>query len=168
MPSDPDYDPTEFQDVLRDWMRRHGLSQMAAAQTVGISQGVLNRWLKPQGDSYLVKPTPDSLKKLQPHLGVPLIQLQRMTGNLSEADLEVLTKIKGTKPNNRLEAFISDIRAAWGPMEAAEPEALERAVDASRVMFNLHHGNARGKRARKSEPNDKADGSFRLLMPASA
>jgi len=163
MAADPSYDPTEFQEVLRAWMDRNGLSQMAAGQTIGISQGIINRWLKPPGDPYLVQPTVDSLEKLTPHLRVPLVQLKRMTNNLSAADLELLTAVKADRPNNRLEALLSDIRAAWSELEQSEPpQVLEQAEDVTRAAWRLHHN--RSRRSRKVERDEPSESGRNSLM----
>jgi transcriptional regulator with XRE-family HTH domain len=165
MAAPADYDPTEFQEVLRAWMDRNGLSQMGAGHLIGISQGVLNRWLKPKGDDYLVKPTPESLKRLEPHLRVPLIQLKRMTDNLSAADLELLNAVQGTKRNNRLESLLSDIRAQWSALEQNAPGELQQAEAVTRAAFRLHHGRSRKPREGRSDDTDISP-SRMLLTPA--
>ena len=161
MAADPTYDPTQFQAVLRDWMERNGYSQMAAAQTAGITQGVINRWLKPRGDPYLVKPTVESLEKLAPYLsGVTLFELKAMTGNLSPIERE-RAGLQGdhVKPkNHRLAALLEDIEARWDELEES-PDELQKNEDVTRVLWGLHHGRTR--RSRKNEPKE-ADDSSRL------
>ena len=167
MAAPSDYDPAEFQEVLRAWMTRNGLSQMAAGQVVGISQGVINRWLKPRGDPYLVQPTVDSLEKLEPYLRVPLIQLKRMTNNLAMADLDLLNAVNATRPNNRLEALLNDLRAAWSELEQDEPQALDHNEDVTRVLWGLHHNRTRRQRKPRTAGED-SPGTFGSLMPYGA
>lgn len=165
MAADPNYDPTEFQDVLRAWMDRNGLSQMAAANTIQMSQGVLNRWLKPKDDPYLVQPDVRSLERLEPHIRVPLIELKRMTGRLSPADLGLVEALGRGPRNHRLEAFLADLRAQWQVLQQEErPDVLQQAEDSARVAFRLHHNRGRKPRQKKGTEDDSASSLRRLLI----
>lgn len=158
--ADPNYDPTEFQKTLRAWMARHGLSQMAAANETGISQGVINRWLKPRGDVYLVQPTIDTLERLAPHMsGVTLLDLKRMTGNLSPTDRE---KVSNKPLDYQLSALLNDIKTRWEEIDQQERDLGE---DVTRSVFKLHHGRTRRPRG-NGPPKPKGDPDSNLLMVA--
>lgn len=146
MAADPNYDPAEFQAVLHDWLDRTGMSQMSAAHTIGVSQGIVNRWLKPRSDSYLVQPDVSSLEKLAPHIHIPLLELKRMCGRLSPSELGM--KITRPRRDMRLEAFINDIEAKWPDLD--EPER-QHGLDIGRVGFKLHE--------RRRKPRGRADGT---------
>lgn len=156
MAADPRYDPTEFQGLLRDWMERNGLSQMAAAQTIGMSQGVLNRWLKPKDDPYLVQPDVRSLERLVPILRVPAIELKRMTNRLSPADLGLLDAVKTGPRNNRMEAFFAELRAQWEVLEKEQPPiVLQQAEEVTRTAFRLQrHQSGRQRQKDKKAGED--------------
>lgn len=164
MAASPEYDPTEFQSVLRAWMERHGFSQMAAGQTVGISQGIINRWLKPPGDPYLVQPTIDSLEKIAPHVRIPMLELKRMTNNLTPADRQLLTAGPPDSPlDHRLESLLNELRAQW---HVLGDEDKQQAEDVTRVAFRLHHARTRKSRQSRTEKGPDDSPRRRQLMVA--
>lgn len=168
MAADPAYDPTEFQEVLRAWMERNDYSQMSASHVIGVSQGIINRWLKPRGDPYLVQPDVGALEKFAAvkNLGVDIMQLKRMTNRLSPADLAVLTKLTPNgPPDHDLEGLVKDIRESWSQIE---PDERFHRATVTRALWDVHHGRGRGaQRRRQSPPESPADsGSRTVLMVA--
>ena len=153
MAADPTYDPTEFQDALRDWMRRKGLSQSSAGYTIGLSPGIINRWLKPRDDQYFVQPTIDSLEKLAPHIGIPLVRLKEMTGNLTPEQAELAkAQAKRLPDHNGFEALVSDIRSQWPDLDPADREVVK---DVTRRLLGMHH--ARSRKPREERPKSGSD-----------
>ncbi len=153
MAADPNYDPAEFQKVFTDWLHRTGMSQMTAAHTIGVSQGIVNRWLKPYGDFYLVQPEVGSLEKLAPHIHISLYDLKRMCHRLQPSEINAPS---GPPRDMRLEALINDIYAKWPDLD--EPER-EHGSDVARVGFKIHQ---RSRKPRRSRP--RADDSPRILV----
>ncbi len=154
MAADPNYDPTEFHLVFNNWLARTGLSQMAAGHTIGVSQGIVNRWMKPRGNLYLVQPSVEALEKLAPHINIPIFELKRMCGRLSPVEIASLSKRPGKDaPQDRdirLESLFNEIRAEWPELD--EP-SREHGMDISRVGFKLHRPKARRSRRNSTGPD---------------
>lgn len=133
-------------------MRQHGFSEMAAAQTIGVSQGIVNRWLRPADDPLLAQPSVDSLERIAPKLGVELVRLKEMTGRLSPADLAILNKVDPTPRDPRFESFVKDLWERWRMYD--DEDERQHAEDVARVGFRMHgHSRTRKPRSEKSSPN---------------
>lgn len=153
MAADPAYHPEEFQEMLRAHLRRHGLSQMALGNLTGVSQGTINRWLKPYGDPYLVQPTVDTLQRLAPHLhGVTLTDLKRMTNNLSPAEAT-----RAPAPRDQRHAALADELAQnWKDLDDKDRSFIESVVHS---VIDMHHNKTRRPRPKspKTESSDAED-----------
>jgi transcriptional regulator with XRE-family HTH domain len=156
------WDPTEFQTVLRDFLERRGWSQNQLASATGISQAVINRWLQPiesVSPAGLVQPTDKTLRKLAPVIGLPEHVLMRMAGRLP-----------GGMPDQpqhppELATLIADIETGW---YAADPARRRIGEDVVRSVFNVHGQRRPGRRRpgqSTSGPEAGEDtGAFGMLL----
>lgn len=100
------WNPAEFQKVVREFLARRDWSQPQLAREAGISQAVVNRWLSDDPEM-LVQPTDPTLRKLAPVIGIPHNELMRMAGRL-----EGPSSPKGNRPTALLQ-FLADMEAGW-------------------------------------------------------
>jgi transcriptional regulator with XRE-family HTH domain len=155
------WDPTEFQSTIQEFLDRRGWTQNRLAQVTGISQAVINRWLQPvdtNSPAGLVQPTDKTLRKLAPVIGLPAHVLMRMAGRLP-----------GGVPDQpqhppELATLIADIETGW---YAADPARRRIGEDVVRSVFNVH-GQRRPGRRRPGQSNDpepsEDTGAFAMLL----
>lgn len=75
----------EFRDFLRDWLAQPGRSAYKLALASGVSQSVIGRYVHPDPNRR-VQPTPASLERLAPALGISHEDLMRMSGYLPRSN----------------------------------------------------------------------------------
>lgn len=139
-----DWDPTEFQAAIFEWLDRTGMSQKEAADLSGVSQGAFNRWLQPDR-RYLTKPSPETLEKLAPHIRISYDELMRMTGRRSPKPVT-------TKNPADLEALIKHLEEAWPHVEPAHKSFGSEMV---RNLFPLHKRTRKPRQGRNTDTPDE-------------
>lgn len=153
-----EWDPTEFQATLRDFLGRRGWSQNELHFQTSISQGVINRWLH-EDARQVVQPTDATLRKLAPVIGLSHSELMRMAGR-------VHAEPPKSRLPRRLSQFLADIEAGWLAADDARRQVGE---EATRAIFNPHAPRRPG-RSRANRPStDQPDGStgfHGVLIPA--
>ena len=70
---------TAFGDFLTLWMVKHHVQQSELAENTGIPASIISRWMNVRRAS---RPSPESLDKLAPVMGVPVEELMRVAGYL--------------------------------------------------------------------------------------
>lgn len=125
----PQWDPTEFQQTINQFLARRGWSQPTLARVAGISQAVVNRWLAADR-TMLVQPTDPTLRKLAPVVGISHGELMRMAGRIDAPAAH-----RTDKPT-ALVQFLADMEAGW---LAADEQRRPIGEEVARAALPIPH-----------------------------
>ncbi len=142
-----EWDPTELQGILNEFMDRRGLSQNQLAQLVGVSQTAVNRWMQPRDSTSPAgntQPHPPQIRKLAKTLGIPHNTLMLVCGHLDPEP-------KSRRHPAGLVTLQSDVESWYYTTEAPKRDQDETVI---RAVIGQHR-EPRPNRRRKPSPPDE-------------
>lgn len=151
------WDPTEFQRVVNDFLARQDWTQADLARAAGISPGVVNRWMQPKNSAMLVRPTDPPLRKVAPVMRMNVNDLLLLAGRVdpepSDQDRDIA-----------LATLIADLEHGW---QSASDDIKRAGSEAVRAIFRVHRERRPAHRRPTKEAPTEGDTTWAGgLMPA--